>query len=217
MRFKLILGWLLFAELYVCLTSGDLWLRNGLAVQKSQIVFTSTRDGNPEIYVMDNDGTNQKRLTENQVEDWRPAWSPDGAKIAFVSNRNGGFIQIHVMDAEGKNPIRLTDGLWETYPDWSPDGGKIAFTVNPDFQERWVPQIAVMDADGNNRVTHEDHASEPSWSPDGQQIIFTSWRDNWNYDIYVIGADRQGLRRVTHDLMFKGGPSWSPDGRRIAY
>ena len=74
-----------------------------------------------------------------------------------------------------------------------------------------------MDADGNNRVMHEDHASEPSWSPDGQQIAFTSCRDDWNWDIYAIGADGQGLKRVTHDLAYKSRPSFSPDGQRIAY
>ena len=78
MRFKSIPRCLLFAGLCVCLTSGELWLRDGFAVQKSQIVFCSTRDGNSEIYVMDSDGGNQKRLTANQADDGSPAWSPDG-------------------------------------------------------------------------------------------------------------------------------------------
>ena len=60
---------------------------------------------------MDADGGNQERLTNNPAYDSDPAWSPDRTKIAFVSNRNGGFDQIYVMDAYGKHAIRLTDGL----------------------------------------------------------------------------------------------------------
>ena len=61
---------------------------NGYAFRRTKIAFTSTRDGNEEIYVMDGDGRNQKRVTVNPAKDWLPTWSPDGAKIAFVSNRN---------------------------------------------------------------------------------------------------------------------------------
>ncbi|MDE0503839.1 MAG: hypothetical protein OXI86_07145, partial [Candidatus Poribacteria bacterium] len=103
---------------------------NGYAFRRTKIAFTSVRDGNGEIYVMDGDGRNKRRVTVHPSVDRYPAWSPDGAKIAFVSNRNNvnkDHRQIWVIDADGKNPIRLTDGLVDYHPDWSPDGTKIVY------------------------------------------------------------------------------------------
>ena len=216
MRFKLAARFVLFSVLCICLTSGELWLKNALASNTGRFVFTSRRDGNNEIYIMDADGGNQENLTNHPAYDAQPDWSPDGTKIAFVSGRDGRPSQIHVMDTDGKNVIKLTNG-WggKRDPDWSPDGGKIAFTVSPDFIDDWVHHIDVMDADGRNRKKLEDQAMYPSWSPDGKQIACVSFRDGHG-DIYVIGADGQGRKRVARDL---GGarPSFSPDGRRIAY
>ena len=202
-----------FIGLTVVLLSGDLWLRCGLAFNTGRIVFTSTRDGNTEIYVMDADGGNQERLTDNPAADSDPTWSPDRTKIAFVSDRNRGFVQIHVMDADGKNRVRLTDGLWETAPDWSLDGGKIAFTSR-DAQAN--PHIAVMDANGLDfsKLTVGD---EPSWSPDSKRVAFESLDDDRHRQIYTINVNGQEFERVTHDLPSKKEPAWAPDGRKIAY
>ena len=76
----------------------------------SRIAFTSYRDGNFEIYVMDADGSNQIRFTNNPASDTSPAWSPDGSRIAFHSWRNG-LPEIYVMDANGSNQTRLTNNL----------------------------------------------------------------------------------------------------------
>ena len=80
-----------------------------------------------EIYVMNLDGTHIERLTASDSGDDYPAWSPDGKKIAFMSRREGNG-EIYVMDADGDNPIRLTNNEFagDGQPAWSPDGNKIA-------------------------------------------------------------------------------------------
>ena len=92
---------------------------------------------NYEIYVMDADGNNQQRLTDNDFYDTHPSWSPDGKRIAFISRRDGHFIgegglstEIYVMDADGGNEQRLTNNRKrDSSPSWSPDGERIAFVV----------------------------------------------------------------------------------------
>ena len=231
MPFKLLSRYLLFAGLCVCVMNGELWLRNGLALHhKLQIAFISGRDGNAEIYVMDADGKNQRRLTHHPADDGWPSWSPDGQKIAFSSYRNGGNIQIFVMDSDGQHPIRLSDGANDKNPAWSPDGQTIAFTGYRDEElpgAVWTIQIYVMDSDGKNRKRLTNGPANnlvPSWSPDGQEIAFSSSlvfagfdAQEGDYEIYLMDSDGSNRRKLTDNVIQDTHPSWSPDGRLIAY
>ena len=194
--------------------------KNGYASRRTKIAFTSMRDGNTEIYVMDGDGKNQRRVTDNPTYDRYPTWSPDGKMIAFVSNRNKGRNQIWVIHAEGRNPVRLTDGGSDSYPDWSPDGRKIAYAANhvPEDHDLAPGGIVVMDADGKGkRLLKNQGGIHPSWSPDGDRIAFISGNIGGTRHVHVMDADGGNPRQLTRDAGHKRNPSWSPDGRHIAY
>ena len=223
MRFKPMEKLLFFMAPFTFLMSGELWVGTGFtAHHKPQIAFTSGRDGNSEIYVMDADGKNQRRLTNHPATDFNPSWSPDGKKIAFSSYRNGGNIQIFVMDSDGQNPIRLTGGVNDWNPAWSPDGQKIAFDGFGDEEfdgEAWNLEIYVMDSDGKNRKRLTDSPKSnlnPSWSPDSKRIAFESTRHGAT-EIYVMDADGSKQERLTNNGVADDYPAWSPDGQKIAF
>ena len=93
-----------------------------LLPDQGRIAFSSYRDGNLEIYVMNTDGSDQTNLTNNDAADWDPSWSPDGSRIAFSSERDGNS-EIYVMTADGSDQTRFTNNdRWEGTPSWSPIG-----------------------------------------------------------------------------------------------
>ena len=192
-----------------------------------RIAFDSDRDGNIEIYAMDQDGSHQQRLTHTAGKgkyNMAAAWSPDRRKIAFCSTRDGRNEQIYVMDADGSNVRRLTQTVSESRNSaWSPEGRKIAFDSNRDG--KW--EIYMMEADGSNvrRLTQTpgegSGSGNPDWSPDGKKIAFAStprWEDEMVGEIYVMEGDGSHVQRLT-STPGRGNwtPRWSPDGKRIAF
>ena len=192
-----------------------LLLPSVLAAQE-KIAFHTSRDGDTEIYVMNTDGSDQKRLTYSNIDDAEPAFSPDGSKIAYLSGRDGNF-EIYVMNADGTNQTRLTinDDV-DNEPAWSPDGSKITFTSYRDGNG----EIYVMNADGTNQTRLTNHAAidmRSAWSPDGGSIIFATFRDG-NFEIYRVNPDGSNPTNLTNNAASTDqDPAFSPDGTKIAF
>jgi len=155
-------------------------------------------------------------------DNFSPAWSSDGSKVAFSSSMRTGDPEIYVTDAAGGNVRRLT----------AFKGSDVSPVFNPktNAQLAWVsgrtglPQIFMMDADGSNvqKVTNEGYAVSPSWSPNGMALVF-SWIRHYGpgapggQDIYLMNAATKEFRQLTHDSGRNDFPSWSPDGRHIVF
>jgi TolB protein len=219
---------------------------------ESTIVFSSSRD-NPipgticEIYLVNPDGTDPRRLTENDDGDGLAALSPDGKKIVFDSNRNRAegeplnTSDLFIMNTDGTEQTLLTRGSTAT---WSPDSKHIAFHASASGTGLPIigtPGAATTDSDifvanvddlltGIEQPTNLTNSpdkidDDPDWSPDGQEIVFTNRdADDPNHnnplsaEIYALNADGTGApEQLTFNAEEERGPAWSPDGTRIAF
>jgi Tol biopolymer transport system component len=182
-------------------------------------------DNDFEILATNLDGSGTVNLTFDPArysDDFSPAWSPDGTKIAFHASREGAFdggYDIYVMNADGTGQTRITTGSENDYdPAWSPDETRIAFAkCCPDGNA----EIYAMNADGTGQTNLTNNASwdtSPGWSPDGTRIVFDSNRADPDADeIYLMNADGTGQTNVSNNPAQDYSPAWSPDGTRIAF
>jgi TolB protein len=183
------------------------------------------------VYVMDADGSNVTTLSPEGLDDTAPTWSPDGKKIAFVSQRDGNR-EIYVMDAgcvdlpEGcaQNAVNITRHPADDWtPAWSPDGQQLAFSSLRDGGwEVYVLDTACLDnpescRDNLQQITADGNLNiSPVWSPDGSRFAFNS-KAAGNWDIYTMAPDGSDIRQVTTAPGNDLSPAWSPDGTQIAY
>jgi len=192
-------------------------LTNALFVSWSpdgrRLAVGSSRDGNWEIYSIDADGTNLKRLTDHPAKDQHPAWSPKGDRIAFSSDREGSP-DIHVMNAEGSDIIRLTrDPARDFNPAWNADGTKLIF-----FREKGdrMDQIVTVTADGLQELAMtNDKANNvfPCYLSDGRAAYVTHEAPKPE-QLVLLSAD--GSRTPCTDFPISFA-RWSRDGRWIAF
>jgi Tol biopolymer transport system component len=179
----------------------------------SQIIFTSNRAGQYNLYVMNADGSHVTRLTSSTG--FIASWSPDGKHIVFDSHRDG-LDQIYVMNADGSNVVRLTHTNSDEFdPAWSPDGSKITFVSARDGNN----QVFSMNPDGSHQqaLTSGKDNWRPTWSPDSSKIAFVSVR-NGTAEVYEMNADGSHQVNVSNNPGAEngsGGMSWSRDGKLL--
>jgi Tol biopolymer transport system component len=191
---------------------------------RPDLAFVSTRDGDYAIYEMNADGAAQHRLTDVDPDSSSPAglffqidpaWSPDGAMIAFASRRAGTF-DIYVMNADGTGTRALTSTKEnDSHPTWSPDGSQIAFA------RAGSGDIFVTNADGSDARRISDpltEEAEPAWSPDGEWIAYVRRTPGTAIqEVWLVRPDGTGRHVLTSQGAKTFTPAWSPDSARIAF
>ncbi len=174
-----------------------------------RIAFSSERDGDPEIYVMNSDGSALRRLTNSPADDAAAAWSPDGRQIAFSSDRSGNY-EIYVMNTDGSNVRRLTNlPTQDIRAEWSPDGSRILFVALAHINQEEPGQVYMMNADGSGTRPAIFDMYDPSWSPDGRGVLGVGTDGRFRL---VSG----GLQLLRPEAVGRQ-PRFSPDGRLIVY
>lgn len=188
--------------------------------QSGQIVFTSSRTGNKEIWTMNGNGSNPRQITNNPgIDDFQPAWSPDRSKVAYVVGTEATQNQdIWVINADGTGARKLSESSaaeWE--PTWSPDGTRIAFVSD----RAGNADIFIRNADGSgedyNLTAYALDSAQysPDWSPDGTRIAYIS-TENGNPALWVMTVDGSE-RNQLYGSSSPNYPNWTPDSARILF
>jgi TolB protein len=172
----------------------------------TKLAFTSSRNGNPEIYTMNRDGSSVQRITNHPAIDATPTWSPTGTQIAFTSDRTGSP-QIYVVNVDGTGLVQITRESHCDRPTWSPAPyNEIAYSSRMGagnnirvYEFKTNASRTLTDGIGNNE--------SPTFSPNGRHVAFVSSRAG-NQQIFTIARDGKDLRQITRAGVNRY-PNWS--------
>lgn len=177
-----------------------------------QLAYSLASDGNPDIFTCNANGAGLKRLTAFLGPNTQPVWNPKtGTQIAWVSGMTK-LPQIYIMDSDGSNVSRMTDGGYAVSPTWSPNGQFLSFAWDrhygpgaPGGEDIYIMDIASRRWE---QLTHGDGINDfPSWSPDGRHIVFQRKIGN-STNIWSMLADGSHQQQLTHNGD-SSMPNWS--------
>jgi Tol biopolymer transport system component len=207
-------------------TPEELEWAGGWSPDGQSIVFSGPKaNGRTAIFVMDSDGQNRRQLTFGDSRDRSPAWSPDGSKITFLSDRNGadGAYRIYTMTPDGKNVQQLTNHQRELDQSfaWSPDGQSIAFVSGRANNLG----VYLIDAQGRNErliiLSDTVYPDGLAWSPDGRYLVYVVYRELLPltlFELIPIPTNGDAPTEISSDeLAMWRCPVWSPDGRYLLF
>ena len=197
------------------------------APETAKIAFVSKRDGNPEIYIMNPDGSEQVNLSRHPAADFDLVWAPNGKQIMFSSDRGGGVFDLYLMDADGRNVQKVfKSSAYRRNPTWSPDGKQIVYAqgdpqkAQPLFGLRLIPlthltlYVATLNGDSIEKLTE---GFVPNWSPESQEITFViGGLEHTPLGIFDLQAHIQQML-LLKEMPWIIHPSWSPQGDKIAF
>jgi Tol biopolymer transport system component len=200
------------------------WRADGRRIAFASDRVTATNpEGDSEIFVMKADGSHQRQITFNALNDEDPAWSPDGRRIVFTRDfdpiEGETDRDVLTMNADGTDQRNLTSspGVLDQEPNWSADGRRIAFISDRDGADF---EVYTMKPNGSNvrQLTSNDAEEfKPNWSPDSRMITFTTDRDG-DFEVYAMRANGGDQTNLTaHPAGDDGVSAWSPDGEKIVF
>jgi Tol biopolymer transport system component len=176
----------------------------------------------PDIYVMNLDGTDKKRLTRTNALEVEPLWSPDGKRIAFVSAHEDRVEKVFTVRPDGGKVQRLTKeiGITTSQPSWSPDGTKIACTsATQEMVVARIRDIRIVEVETGESlqlISNGFNNHTPQWSPDGLRLAYIS-NKHGAYDVYVLDLTSETERKLTNLNLDILRIAWSPLGDRITF